>query len=154
MFLSWECIINFFKTYQAFSLLKLIEWALSRLPVQIAGQYLFFGYLLYKKEKKRQGNFVECWLWRWGSVRMKDCKAHVLTKTYIKTPFQLWPKCVIFSPRSTISATEQYFLKGLFKRARMDFWWNKWIDLGLNKRRAWLFFFIFLDVPQNLQIHW
>ncbi len=66
------------------------------------------------KKRKKHRNFVEYSLWRWGSVRMKDSKAHVLTKTYIKMPFQLWPKIYyIFPHRSTISAAE-YFLKELY----------------------------------------
>jgi hypothetical protein len=37
---------------------------------------------------------------------MKDSKAHVLTKTYVKMPFQLWPKIYyIFPP-----APQEYYL--------------------------------------------
>jgi hypothetical protein len=79
-----------------------------------------------KKGKKDQGNFVEYSLWRWGSVGMKDSKAHVLTKTYVKMPFQLWPKIYyIFPHRSTISAAE-YFLKELYLNLKKNR--NKYIS--------------------------
>ncbi len=40
-------------------------------------------------------------------------------------------------------------LKGLVSRAGLGFWWHKWIDLGLNKRRAWFIFYFFLESKET-----
>ncbi len=34
-------------------------------------------------------------------------------------------------------------VKGAVSRTGLGFWWHKWIDLGLNKRRAWYLFLLF-----------
>jgi hypothetical protein len=42
-------------------------------------------------------------------------------------------------------------LKGTVSRDVLGIRLHKWIDIGLNKRRAW--FIIFLKCPLNLQSH-
>jgi hypothetical protein len=38
---------------------------------------------------------------------------------------------------------KQWAIKGTVSLAGLGFWWHTWIDLGQNKRRAWLIFLIF-----------
>ncbi len=44
-----------------------------------------------------------------------------------------WDTCRSAPAQATV-------FKGTVSRAGLGFWWHKWIDLGQNKRRAWLIF--------------
>jgi hypothetical protein len=41
----------------------------------------------------------------------------------------------------TSTTKHLYKIKGTVSRAVSGFWWHKWIDIGLDKRRVWFLFF-------------